>query len=50
MVMVNPSENSLDADFHSVPTIHLDEVDGLHVDRYRLAARDDRRWLAVNVE
>lgn len=34
MVMVNPSPNSLDADFHSVPTIHLDEVDGASVYEY----------------
>ena len=34
MIMVNPTENSLDADFHSVPTIHLDEVDGPQVYDY----------------
>ena len=28
MVLVNPSANSLDADFHSVPTIHIYDTDG----------------------
>ncbi|MBF4161129.1 S8 family serine peptidase [Nocardioides acrostichi] len=27
MIMVNPSENSLDADLHSVPTVHLQSTD-----------------------
>jgi subtilisin family serine protease len=26
MVLANPTENSLDADFHSVPTVHIDNV------------------------
>ncbi len=28
MVLVNPTPNSLDADFHSVPTVHLSDTDG----------------------
>jgi hypothetical protein len=27
MVLANPSENSLDADFHAVPTIHISDTD-----------------------
>ncbi|MEJ7707764.1 MAG: S8 family peptidase [Nocardioidaceae bacterium] len=34
MVLVNPTPNSLDADFHSVPTVHLDDVDGAKVKQY----------------
>ena len=28
MILVNPSPNSLDADFHSVPTIHISDTQG----------------------
>lgn len=34
MIMVNPSPNSLDADFHSVPTIHVSDIDGPKVFDY----------------
>jgi Subtilase family/Fibronectin type-III domain/PA domain/Peptidase inhibitor I9 len=34
MVLVNTSPNSLDADFHSVPTVHLDDVKGAKVKQY----------------
>jgi hypothetical protein len=34
MVLVNTSPGSLDADFHMVPTVHLDDVDGAKVKRY----------------
>lgn len=34
MVLVNPTLNSLDADFHAVPTVHLDDVDGPKVEQY----------------
>jgi Subtilase family/Fibronectin type-III domain/PA domain/Peptidase inhibitor I9 len=34
MVLVNTAPNSLDADFHSVPTVHLDEAAGEAVKRY----------------
>ena len=34
MVLANPSENSLDADFHSVPTVHIDDHAAKKVFRY----------------
>ena len=34
MVLVNTTPSSLDADFHFVPTVHLDEVDGAKVKQY----------------
>jgi hypothetical protein len=34
MVLVNPSPNSLDADFHSVPTVHVSDVAGEKVYDY----------------
>jgi hypothetical protein len=34
MVLVNTVPNSLDADFHSVPTVHLDEAAGNAVKQY----------------
>jgi hypothetical protein len=36
MVLVNTTPGSVDADFHSVPTVHLDQADGAAL----------RRWLA----
>ena len=38
MILVNPSENSLDADFHSVPTIHLSDTAGVQLFKYLDAA------------
>ncbi|MBZ5738050.1 S8 family serine peptidase [Nocardioides mangrovi] len=38
MVLINPSENSLDADFHSVPTIHISDTDGPKVYNYLASA------------
>lgn len=35
MILANPSENSLDADFHAVPTIHIaDRPQGVRLDKY----------------
>ena len=34
MVLANPSENSLDADFHSVPTVHITNTDAARVFAY----------------
>jgi subtilisin family serine protease len=34
MVLANPTENSLDADFHSVPTVHVDEKGAAKIWRY----------------
>ncbi|CAN5331367.1 hypothetical protein BH18ACT9_BH18ACT9_09050 [soil metagenome] len=34
MILANPSENSLAADFHAVPTIHIDHVAGAEVRAY----------------
>jgi Subtilase family/Fibronectin type-III domain/PA domain/Peptidase inhibitor I9 len=46
MVLVNTTPNSLDADFHSVPTVHLDDVKGAKVKRYvRNAGRSARAAL-----
>lgn len=40
MILVNPSENSLDADFHSVPTIHIaDRPQGVLLDKYLAKAK-----------
>ncbi len=38
MILVNPTPNSLDADFHSVPTIHIADTDGPKVFDYLAAA------------
>lgn len=38
MVLVNPSPNSLDADAHEIPTIHLDDVAGKKVYDYLASA------------
>lgn len=37
MVLANVGRDSLDADFHSVPTVHVDSVDGAAVRRWALA-------------
>lgn len=34
MILVNTSPNSLDADFHAVPTVHLSDTDGTRLFRY----------------
>ncbi len=34
MILVNPSPNSLDADFHVVPTIHISDTQGSRLFRY----------------
>ena len=34
MILVNPSPNSLDADFHSVPTVHVSDTDGAKIEAY----------------
>lgn len=34
MILVNPSPNSLNADFHSVPTVHVDDVSGAAIKAY----------------
>ena len=34
MVLANPTENSLDADFHSVPTVHISDTDAAKVFAY----------------
>jgi subtilisin family serine protease len=34
MILVNPSENSLDADFHVIPTIHISDTDGVKLFKY----------------
>jgi subtilisin family serine protease len=34
MILVNPSENSLDADFHAIPTIHISDTDQARLFRY----------------
>lgn len=41
MVLVNTVPNSLDADFHSVPTVHLDEAAGEAVKQYAEEAGAD---------
>jgi hypothetical protein len=38
MVLANPTPNSLDADFHAVPTIHIDETGTARVNRYLQSA------------
>ncbi|GAA4706192.1 hypothetical protein GCM10023349_25270 [Nocardioides conyzicola] len=38
LILINPSENSLDADFHAVPTIHLPNTDQKAVFNYLAAA------------
>lgn len=34
MILVNPTENSLDADFHAVPTVHISDADGAKLVTY----------------
>lgn len=34
MILVNPSPNSLDADFHAVPSVHISDTDGAKLDHY----------------
>jgi len=34
MILVNPSENSLDADFHVIPTIHISDTQGVKLFKY----------------
>lgn len=49
MILVNPSENSLDADFHSVPTVHLSVDDGETVlDYLDTAASPTARFVVGN--
>ncbi len=38
MILVNPTDNSLDADFHSVPTVHLSVANGAKVLSYAASA------------
>ncbi|HYF73496.1 MAG TPA: S8 family serine peptidase [Nocardioides sp.] len=38
MILVNPTPNSLDADFHSVPTVHISDEDGPKVFDYLASA------------
>ena len=38
MIMYNPTPNSLNADFHAVPTIHVDDVDGETIKTYAATA------------
>lgn len=38
MVLANPSSNSLDADFHAVPSVHVNEVAGATVTAYAATA------------
>ncbi|MFC0622670.1 S8 family peptidase [Kribbella deserti] len=38
MVLVNPAASSLDADMHSVPTVHLDHVTGAELKAYAAVA------------
>ena len=38
MIFVNAFENSLNADFHSVPTVHLSDADGPAISAYAAAA------------
>ncbi len=40
MVLVNPSPNSLDADFHAVPTVHISDTAGAKVEAYLESAGD----------
>ena len=40
MVLTNTTPGSLDADFHAVPTVHLDEVAGAEVKAYVAATAD----------
>lgn len=43
MVLVNPDEDTLDADFHPVPTVHLSDTDGDTVLAYLHEARANAR-------
>lgn len=47
MVLVNTTPNSLDADFHSVPTVHLDDVKGAKVKAY-VQAQGKKARAALN--
>jgi hypothetical protein len=38
MILVNPTANSLDADFHAVPTVHISDVDGAKLEAYLASA------------
>jgi hypothetical protein len=38
MILANPTANSLDPDFHSVPTVHIDDVGGAEVAAYLASA------------
>ena len=49
MVLTNTEPNSLDADFHSVPTVHLDENDGAKVKQY-VESQGRRATAALNPE
>jgi len=40
MILINPSPNSLDADFHSVPTVHVSDTDGAKIENYIATAGD----------
>jgi len=40
MLLVNPTPNTLNADLHAVPTIHLDEVSGAAVKTYVASTSD----------
>ncbi|CAB4704096.1 MAG: S8 family serine peptidase [Actinobacteria bacterium] len=51
MVLVNLAPQSVDADFHTVPTVHLGRADGLVVRRWaRRHPRQDVRLTPVGVE
>lgn len=41
MILANPSENSLDADFHSVPTVHVPVTSGEAIEAYIAEAGPD---------
>ncbi|MFB9315606.1 S8 family serine peptidase [Nocardioides plantarum] len=38
MILVNPTPNSLDADFHAVPTVHISDADGAKLEAYLATA------------
>lgn len=40
MVLLNPTPNSLDADFHAVPTVHVPDTAGARLDAYLEEAGD----------
>lgn len=41
MILINPGPNSLDADFHSVPTVHVSDTDGAKIEAYIASAGDN---------